>query len=155
MKDRIWTTLIIGGALLLFLGMRKEIRKTERLESVERFWDIYETVGTLLDVPPGLIAAIVHVESKGNPSARGMFGEWGLMQIKCETARDMGFTGRCEDLLNEYVNVYYGTKYLRWQYDRYGDWRMAISAYNAGSYTERNREYVEKVISAWRAYEGV
>jgi len=155
MRDRwLWTAIAIGGAILLYLGLRKEAR-AERLESVERYWDIYEMVGTIWNVPPSLIAAVVHVESRGNPTARGAHGEWGLMQIKCETARDMGFTGRCEDLLNEYVNVYYGTKYLRWQYDRYGDWRMAISAYNAGSYTERNREYVEKVISAWRAYEGV
>jgi len=154
-KIPVWLILAGGAFLALLLLTPKKAKGAipeGGLESVRRWQYIYVPIGLELGVPPALIAAIIHVESRGDPTAAGMHGEYGLMQILCSTARQMGFKGACPELLNPYVNIYYGTKYLRWQFERYGDWEKAISAYNAGSFTLRNRKYVEKVLAAWEIY---
>jgi len=142
--------LFVGAVLILLLPLRGKERKPN--PNVTRFNYIFSSIGALLKVPPSLLAAIADVESGGNPNARGRSGEIGLMQIKCDTAREMGMTGSCEDLLNPYVNVWYAARYLRYQYNRYGSWEKAISAYNAGRYTPANWRYVEKVLEAWKLY---
>ncbi len=53
------------------------------------------------------------------------------MQITPVAARDMGI----EDLtylLSDTVNVQTGTRYLQKMMQRFGDWRLALAAYNAG-----------------------
>ena len=62
--------------------------------------------------PPGLPLRIAKVESNYNPKARGSAGELGLYQLKCSTAREMGFRGNCTTLLNPAVNIHYGLKHL-------------------------------------------
>jgi len=83
---------------------------------------------------------------------------YGLMQIKLETAQDMGFTGIPAQLYIPATNIEYGTKYLRYQLDRYSsDLRKAISAYNAGTYTTVNTAYVNNVLklsAKYRSYFG-
>lgn len=97
------------------------------------FEDLIRTYAWQLGIPEGLIAALIKHESNFDPQARGSGGEYGLMQIFCSTARQMGFTGNCEDLRKPGPNILYGSKYLAWQYARYGAWLDAIAAYNAGS----------------------
>ena len=50
------------------------------------------------------------------------------MQIVPETGRLMG----AENLFNPEQNIAAGTKYLRYLFDRFGDERMVLAAYNAG-----------------------
>jgi len=102
-------------------------------------------------VPSPLVFAVADVES-GFRSVKRMeptVGEYayGPMQILCSTARDMGYTGRCDDLIKPELSIEYGTKYLAYQIRRYnGNLVQAISAYNAGSYTPANMDYVNKVL---------
>jgi len=84
-------------------------------------------------VPTAVITAIIDQESSFNPNARGSAGEYGLMQLMCQTANFMGFSGDCELLRDPATNIEYGTKYLQYQYNRYGSWVDAVAAYNAGS----------------------
>lgn len=97
-------------------------------------------------VEPALIAAIIDVESGGDPDARGPVGEYGLMQVRLSTAQMMGFTGDPARLLNPATNIEYGAKYLRWQFDRYRDQMMrhewAVAAYHAGTAYKRNGKFV-------------
>lgn len=80
-------------------------------------------------LPPELVAAVVHTESKFNPTARSGAGAVGLMQLVPRTGRWLG----ARDLRNPAENVSAGAKYLRYLTDRFnGDTQKAVAAYNAG-----------------------
>jgi len=81
------------------------------------------------DLPPELVAAVVHTESKFVPTARSHAGAMGLMQLVPKTGRWMGAT----NLMNPVQNITAGAKYLRYLTDRFnGDQQKAVAAYNAG-----------------------
>ena len=111
-------------------------------------------------LPPGLIKAVVRAESNFHPDAVSNKGAQGLMQLMPETAEDLGVG----DPLRAEDNVYGGTRYLREMYERYGDWKYALAAYNAGPgavdrfggvppYAE-TQQYVERVLHYYRRYDG-
>jgi len=96
-------------------------------------------------VPPDIALRVAQVESGLNPNARGPKGEIGIMQLMPGTARELG--------VNPYdtiENIRGGIRYLKMMHDRFGDWSLAVAAYNAGP---RNVEkgyipssYVRKVL---------
>ncbi|MGU9981523.1 transglycosylase SLT domain-containing protein [Phreatobacter sp. HK31-P] len=57
--------------------------------------------------------AVVLLESNYRPSVRGAAGEYGLTQIKCPTARGIGFRGACSALLDPATNLHWGLTHLR------------------------------------------
>src|SRR3954468_22506370 len=62
-------------------------------------------------VPEALVHRIITRESGYNPRAsRG--GNLGLMQIRYETARGMGYTGSASGLLDANTNLTYAVPYL-------------------------------------------
>jgi soluble lytic murein transglycosylase-like protein len=65
---------------------------------------------------------------------------WGLMQIMGQTARERGFKGKFEELLDPQVGLYWGCRQLSVfharYFKRYG-WDGVIAAYNAGSPRKR------------------
>jgi len=82
-------------------------------------------------VDPALILAVIAVESSYAQLKLTDRGGIGPMQITPVAARDMGI----EDLtylLSDTVNVQTGTRYLQKMMQRFGDWRLALAAYNAG-----------------------
>lgn len=89
------------------------------------------------DLPPELIAAVIHQESRFRPQTSPAGAE-GLMQITPETAqfiaeRSGGAGFELGDLDTAQINISYGSWYLRHLLDRYGgDTTLAIAAYNAG-----------------------
>lgn len=114
---------------------------------------IINSAGRYYNIQPAMIAAIIHQESRGDYAAKGLDGEIGLMQIMPGTARDMAFDGDIRELYNPSVNIFTGTKYLRFQLDRYGNLLDMIAAYNGGSVKKdkngqyKNFAYVESVAS--------
>ena len=81
------------------------------------------------NLPPGLLRAVIQVESGGNPRAVSPAGAQGLMQLMPETARGLGV----QDPFDPEQNVMGGARYLRQLLDRYGgDLDRALAAYNAG-----------------------
>ncbi len=101
----------------------------------ERFKTQIDNSAKTFGIDSRLITAIIAVESMFDPNAIGDNGKsFGLMQVQLETAKDMGFTGKKELLLDPQINIDYGTKYLKYQKDRYNGYeKFMIAAYNSGS----------------------
>lgn len=101
-------------------------------------------------VPVALARAVVRLESNFNPRAYGRAGEIGLMQIKPQTARGIGFTGAPEALYDPDINLRWGMRYLGTAYKLAGGSVCGtILRYNAGHYAKRmnpvSRRYCQKV----------
>ena len=87
-------------------------------------------------IPEALLHRVIQRESDYRAHARnGPY--WGLMQILPQTARQMGFQGRPEDLLNAEVNLEYAGRYLRgaWLVSN-GNIDRAVMWYARGYYYE-------------------
>jgi soluble lytic murein transglycosylase-like protein len=63
-------------------------------------------------VPAQLAHAVVRVESNYNAGATGRAGEIGLMQIKYQTARGLGYPGTRAALYDPATNLEWGMRYL-------------------------------------------
>jgi soluble lytic murein transglycosylase-like protein len=78
-------------------------------------------------VPEDLFLRLVQQESGWNPHAVSHKGAIGLAQLMPGTASRLGVDPR-----DPHQNLDGGARYLRQQYDRFRDWRLALAAYNAG-----------------------
>ena len=78
-------------------------------------------------VPRDLFARLVQQESGWNPLAVSHRGALGLAQLMPDTARLLRVDPR-----DPAQNLDGGARYLSLQYQRFGDWRLALAAYNAG-----------------------
>jgi soluble lytic murein transglycosylase-like protein len=85
-------------------------------------------------VPVHLAHAVIRQESNYNPSLRGAAGEYGIGQIKCQTARSVGFAGDCLQLFDASTNLTYSMRYLRLALDRGGAGCAGVSLYQRGVY---------------------
>jgi soluble lytic murein transglycosylase-like protein len=84
-------------------------------------------------VPAWFALRIARVESNYVPSLRGAAGEYGIFQIKCPTARSIGFSGNCSALLDARTNVRWGLKHLSLAINSSrGNLRLAASKHNGG-----------------------
>ncbi len=79
------------------------------------------------NVPEDLFLRLVHQESRWNPSAVSNKGAIGLAQLMPGTAELLRV-----DPNDPQQNLDGGARYLRMMYDRFGDWELALAAYNAG-----------------------
>lgn len=102
-------------------------------------------------VPADLFKRLVQQESNWNPRARSHKGAIGLAQLMPATARSLGVNPR-----DPKQNLEGGARYLATQYRKFGSWRLALAAYNAGPgavekykgvppYRE-TRNYVKKIM---------
>jgi hypothetical protein len=100
------------------------------------------------NVPPQLAQAVISVESGFNPKALSR-GNYGLGQIRCGTAKSIGFTGNCRELLKPDINLNFSMSYLRQALDRSnGDWCGAATLYNSGlDNRPRASKYCRKVMA--------
>lgn len=78
-------------------------------------------------VPEDLFLKLVQQESGFNPKAVSSKGALGLAQLMPDTARILRV-----DPLDPYQNLDGGARYLMQQYRAFGNWRLALAAYNAG-----------------------
>ena len=84
-------------------------------------------------VPTWFALRIAHVESNYNPNMRGSHGEYGVFQMKCATAKDIGFSGNCAALLDPRTNIQWGLRHLALAIGKSdGNLRLAASKHNGG-----------------------
>lgn len=108
-----------------------------RIASADRrddsFDNLIATYASANNVPVSLAHAVIRVESNYNPGMRGSAGEIGLMQVKLQTARGMGYRGSAKALYDPSVNIKYGMMYLgQARQLAGGDLCQTILKYNGG-----------------------
>jgi len=104
-------------------------------------------------VDPILVQALIQVESNYKPRARSHKGAMGLMQLMPAVVREY----KVRNAYDPAANIAAGVKKLKGLIDNFGDYRMALAAYNAGEgavqkfngippYRE-TQNYVTKILS--------
>ncbi|MBY6055156.1 lytic transglycosylase domain-containing protein [Leisingera daeponensis] len=78
-------------------------------------------------VPEDLFLRLVQQESNWNPNAKSHKGALGLAQLMPATARALGVNPAVPK-----QNLEGGARYLARQFRKFGSWRLALAAYNAG-----------------------
>jgi len=92
-----------------------------------QFLEVARSAARAHGVPEDLFLRLVQQESNWNPTAQSHKGALGLAQLMPQTARLLGV-----DPLVPTENLRGGAKYLAQQYRKFGSWRLALAAYNAG-----------------------
>jgi soluble lytic murein transglycosylase-like protein len=121
-------------------------------------WAHYYAIGFGLD--PHFFEALVWAESRFCVDALSSAGAIGLTQITPGTAAGLGV-----DPSDPLEALWGGAKYLRDQYLRFGDWTLALAAYNAGPgrvieyggvppFAETHA-YVERIFRLYRELKGL
>ncbi|HEU4792899.1 MAG TPA: lytic transglycosylase domain-containing protein [Nitrolancea sp.] len=137
-------------SLLFTLLLSTTPASATNLEGTWKWRDTIVAAGVANDIPPGLIQAVMAVESGGDPKALG--GQsMGLMQIM-----PLWFQGG-EDPWDPTTNINKGAQILRQCEEKAGgwhpgeDWTKAMACYNSGSIHGNVPGYVSKVRAAWIA----
>jgi peptidoglycan lytic transglycosylase len=131
---------ILGAGFLLLRGPISDALREVTLPL--RHEDIIRQQARDKGLDPALIAAIIYEESRFRPQTSHAGAE-GLMQIVPGTAhfiaeRSGGTQFELRDLDTPQINIQYGSWYLRYLVQQYGDVDIAVAAYNAGE-TNVNR----------------
>lgn len=110
-------------------------------------------------VPAGLFDALIIRESQYQPTIYSPKLAYGLTQLMPETARGLGV-----DRYDPIENLRGGARYLRAQLDRFGEYNLALGAYNAGPGRIRGgllpniaetQAYVKNVLRNWSRLSGL
>jgi len=119
---------------------------------------VIERLALAYGLEAALVKAVVAAESNFRVDAVSRVGALGLMQLMPATADEMGV----RKPLRPRENLEGGVRYLKAMFDRFGDVRRALAAYNAGpSAVERyagippypeTEAYVERVLNYYRGY---
>lgn len=114
--------------------------------------NIFEAASEKYGIPVNLLEAVAKAESGFQADAVSSCGAQGVMQLMPSTARSLGV----EDSFDPEQNIMGGAQYLSGLLNRYGDPKLALAAYNAGSGNvdkyggippfEETQNYVEKVM---------
>jgi hypothetical protein len=127
-------------------------------ESVTQWCDLITAFAEKDKLPADLIAAIVWVESGGDPGAYSHSGAVGLMQVMPRNGRAADFqcvNGPCfanrptiHELQDPAFNIAYGVRMLAGLVEKYGGIRDALKAYGP---MDVGFSYADQVIRIWRA----
>mgnify|MGYP002524683151 FL=1 len=143
-----------------------------------KYEDDIRANATKNNLEASFVAAIINTESSFNKDAKSQSGAEGLMQLLPTTAEfvanKFGIEFEDKNLFDASKNIEIGCRYLRYLFDKFGDKRTVLFAYNSGEgnvatwlkiedysqdgktlmtcpYAETNN-YVQKVLEAEKYY---
>jgi soluble lytic murein transglycosylase-like protein len=133
---------------------------TSALATSVPYIDHVRAAAKLYSLPVELVAAVMRIESGGDPKAVSIVGAMGLMQLMPGTADDMGV----DDPYDARQNIFGGSRYLRILINQFdGSVALALAAYHAGSATVEKyggippypdtRKYIVEVIKLYHRYQ--
>jgi len=110
-----------------------ERETAEILARRERFFPIFEMYLRKYEMPEALKYVAV-IESSLNPEARSKAGAVGLWQLMKGTARMLGLriNHRVDMRRDPHQSTDAALRYLKLLYEEFGDWTLALAAYNGG-----------------------
>jgi len=162
---------VIAFAILGFISLMAFMTLVWVIYPIRHRSDI-RAASERFEIDASLIAAVIWAESRWNASSVSNKGAVGLMQLLPSTAvfivEKKGLEVDATNLTCARTNIIIGTAYLRYLFDRFGDERTVLIAYNAGEgkvskwldgqdrldtspYPETNA-YLEQVMRAKRFY---
>jgi peptidoglycan lytic transglycosylase D len=107
-------------------------------EKAKSYVPVLKPIFSDCNVPPELIW-VAEVESSFDSRARSPAGAAGLFQLMPATARRYGLrTWPLDQRLKPETSARVAAQYLHYLHEHYGDWRLALAAYNAGEGTVDN-----------------
>lgn len=128
-----------GGEMYAAPPARSQVRSTPSVSAIavpkrrlsgrhkDQYLSSAKQIAAQHRIPEGLFLALIQQESAWNKNAKSHAGAIGLAQLMPGTADYLR--------VNPYdpmQNLEGGARYLKEQYDTFGDWRLALAAYNAG-----------------------
>ena len=103
-----------------------------------KFQPYISTYSQEYDIPEEIIFSVIKIESGFRASVTSYAGAMGLMQIMPDTFEWLTGEFHLNEnltsamLFDPEVNIRYGTYYLRYLKNKFGDWNTVLAAYNAG-----------------------
>ena len=114
--------------LALYLSCKVFVFPKKYSENVRFFADKY-------GVESNFVYSVIKCESSFRENAVSDSGAVGIMQIMPKTADFISenfFDGKDYDLFDVDINIEFGVRYIAYLYEKFGDKRSVLAAYNAG-----------------------
>lgn len=142
-----WFLLLFSLAIVLVLFARIPLARERRMASALSH---IKAASAEFHVPVAMILAVTETESDFYANAVSTAGARGLMQLMPQTfswlrEEELVKDSEKKDISDPATNIRYGTYYLSYLYNRFGNWTNALAAYNAG----------EGRVRAWQAEQGL